>query len=97
MTSDDARGEKVARGGGGSSRAWPLRAPPADPDGRPPPDPQGKTVAEDRKEPQFDGGSQPVPHQKDPVPGPGRSAAQWVTITLCVLVIAAVLVYIFGR
>lgn len=66
-------------------------------DGRPPPDPQVKTVAEDRKEPPFDGGSQPVPHQKDPVPGPGRSAAQWVTIILCVLVIAAILVYIFGR
>jgi hypothetical protein len=54
-------------------------------------------VAEDRKEPPFDGGSQPVPHQKDPVPGPGRSAAQWVTILLCVLVIAAIGVYIFGR
>jgi hypothetical protein len=54
-------------------------------------------VAEDRKEPPFDGGSQPVPHQKEPVPGPGRSAAQWITILLCVLVIAAILVYIFGR
>jgi hypothetical protein len=54
-------------------------------------------VAEDRKEPPFDGGSQPVPHQTDPVPGPGRSAAQWITILLCVLVVAAVLVYIFGR
>jgi hypothetical protein len=54
-------------------------------------------VAEDRKEPPFDGGAQPVPHQTDPVPGPGRSAAQWITILLCVLVVAAVLVYIFGR
>ena len=54
-------------------------------------------VAEDRKEPPFDGGSQPVPHQTDPVPGPGRSAAQWITILLCVLVVAAVLVYVFGR
>jgi hypothetical protein len=58
---------------------------------------RGEPVAEDRKEPPFDGGSQPVPHQKEPVPGPGRSAAQWVTILLCVLVIAAILVYIFGR
>ena len=54
-------------------------------------------MAEDRKEPPFEGGSQPVPHQKDPVPGPGRSAAQWLTIILCVLVIAAIAVYIFGR
>lgn len=97
MTGDDARGEKVARRGGGSSRAWALRAPPADPMDVRRPIRRGKTVAEDRKEPPFDGGSQPVPHQKDPVPGPGRSAAQWVTIILCVLVIAAILVYIFGR
>ena len=54
-------------------------------------------VAEDRKEPPFDGGSQPVPHQTDPVPGPGRGAAQWLTILLCVLVVAAVAVYVFGR
>ena len=54
-------------------------------------------MAEDRKEPPFEGGSQPVPHQKEPVPGPGRSAAQWITIVLSALVIAAMLVYIFGR
>lgn len=59
--------------------------------------PRNTAVAEDRKEPPFDGGSQPVPHQKDPVPGPGRSVAQWVTILLSVLVVAAILVYIFGR
>jgi hypothetical protein len=59
----------------------------------------GKTtaVAEDRKEPLFEGGSQPVPHQKDPVPGPGRSAAQWITIVLSLLVVAAIGVYLFGR
>jgi hypothetical protein len=62
------------------------------------PDPQGKTaVAEDRKEPPLEGGSQPVPHQKEPVPGPGRSAAQVVTLVLCLLVVAAIAVYIFGR
>ncbi len=54
-------------------------------------------MAEDRKEPPFDGGSQPVPHQKEPVPGPGRSVAQVVTLVLCVLVVAAIAVYIFGR
>jgi hypothetical protein len=54
-------------------------------------------VAEDRKEPPFEGGAQPVPHQKDPVPGPARSAAQWITILLSLLVVAAVLVYLLGR
>lgn len=54
-------------------------------------------VAEDRKEPPFEGGSQPVPHQKEPVPGPGRSAAQVITLIVSVLVIAAVVVYLFAR
>ncbi|HEX2209258.1 MAG TPA: hypothetical protein VHG93_16395 [Longimicrobium sp.] len=54
-------------------------------------------MAEDRKEPPFEGGSQPVPHQKEPVPGPGRGAARWLTIGLSVLVIGAILVYVFGR
>ena len=54
-------------------------------------------MAEDRKEPPFEGGSQPVPHQKEPVPGPGRTAGQWVAILLSLLVIAAILVYVFGR
>lgn len=54
-------------------------------------------MAEDRKEPPFDGGSQPVPHQKDPVPGPGRSAAQVATLIITVLIVAALAVYIFGR
>lgn len=54
-------------------------------------------MAEDRKEPPFQDGAQPVPHQKDPVPGPGRSAAQWITIVLSLLVVAAIGVYLFGR
>ncbi|HEX6040241.1 hypothetical protein [Longimicrobium sp.] len=54
-------------------------------------------MAEDRKEPPFDGGSQPVPHQKDPVPGPGRSAAQVITLIVSVLIVAALAVYIFAR
>ena len=54
-------------------------------------------MAEDRKEPPFEGGSQPVPHQKEPVPGPGRTLAQVVTLLISVLVAAAVAVYLFGR
>lgn len=54
-------------------------------------------VAEDRKEPPFEGGSQPVPHQKDPVPGPGRTAGQVITLVVGVLLVAAIAVYIFGR
>jgi hypothetical protein len=59
--------------------------------------PPEHAVAEDRKEPPFEGGSQPVPHQKDPVPGPGRSVAQVVTLILCVLVVAAAAVWIFSH
>ena len=51
-------------------------------------------MAEDRKEPPFDGGSQPVPHQKDAVPGPGRTAGQWVTMIVGVLLAAAIVLYI---
>jgi hypothetical protein len=54
-------------------------------------------VAEDRKEPPFEGGAQPVVHQKDPVPGPGRSAGQMVTIVLSLVVAAAILAYLFAR
>lgn len=54
-------------------------------------------MAEDRKEPPFQGGAQPVAHQKDPVPGPGRSAGQVVTIVLSLVVAAAILVYLFAR
>lgn len=60
-------------------------------------EPERTAVAEDRKEPPFDGGSQPVPHQKDPVPGPGRTAGQVVTLVVAVLLIAVIAVYIFGR
>jgi hypothetical protein len=54
-------------------------------------------VAEDRKEPPFQGGSQPVAHEKDPLPGPGRTAGQVVAILLSVLVLAGVAIYIFAR
>jgi hypothetical protein len=54
-------------------------------------------VAEDRKERPFEGGSQPVPHQKDPVPGPGRTAGQVATLIIGVLLVAAIAIYIFGR
>jgi hypothetical protein len=60
-------------------------------------EPEKIPVAEDRKEPPFDGGSQPVPHQKDPVPGPGRTAGQVATLVIAVLLVAAIAVYIFGR
>jgi hypothetical protein len=60
-------------------------------------EPETTAVAEDRKEPPFDGGSQPVPYQKDPVPGPGRTAGQVAVLIITVLIIAALAVYIFGR
>jgi hypothetical protein len=54
-------------------------------------------VAEDRKEPPFEGGAQPVPHEKDPVPASGPSPGQIVTLVLAVLVLAGVAIYVFGR
>jgi hypothetical protein len=59
--------------------------------------PEQTHVAEDRKEPPFEGGSQPVSHQKDPVPGPGRSVAQVLTLIVSVLVVAACVLYFFAR
>jgi len=53
-------------------------------------------VAEDRKEPPFEGGSQPVVHQKDPLPGPGRSIAPVITLILCVVIAAVIGVYLLG-
>lgn len=54
-------------------------------------------MAEDRKEPPFEGGSQPVVHQKDPLPGPGRSVAQVATLLISVVLIALIAGYIFMR
>lgn len=54
-------------------------------------------MAEDRKEPPFEGGSQPISHQKDPVPGPGRSAGSILTLLIALFVIAAAVWYVVGR
>lgn len=54
-------------------------------------------MAEDRKEPPFQGGSQPVPHQKDPIPGPGSGVARLVVLVLAVLVVAAAAMYFLPR
>lgn len=54
-------------------------------------------MAEDRKEPPFQGGSQPVAHQKDPVPGPGRSVGALVTLLLALIVVAAAVAFVVGR
>jgi hypothetical protein len=54
-------------------------------------------VAEERREPPFEGGSQPVSHERDPLPGPGTSVARWATFAIAALVLAGVLIYAFGR
>jgi hypothetical protein len=54
-------------------------------------------VAEDRKEPPFEGGSQPVSHEPDPLPGVASGAGRIVALVLAVLVLAAVAVYVLGR
>jgi hypothetical protein len=52
-------------------------------------------VSENREEPPFEGGAQPVPEHPPEVPGPGRTAGQVVVIVLAVLVLLAGLVFFF--
>lgn len=56
----------------------------------------GSLPPDDHKDLPFDGGSEPVPHVSEPVPGPGRSAAQWIIIGLCVLIALLSVMWIFG-
>lgn len=54
-------------------------------------------MPDDHPEPPFEGGSQPVPQVRDPMPGPGRNAGQVITLVVAVLIVAALAYYIFGR
>jgi hypothetical protein len=51
-------------------------------------------VNEDRQEPPFEGGSQPVPENRAEMPKGGRSVGQAVIIALGVLVLLAALLWI---
>lgn len=51
---------------------------------------------DDHKDLPFEGGSEPVPQVKEPVPGPGRSAAQYVVIGLCVVIALFSLLWVVG-
>lgn len=51
-------------------------------------------MAEDRNEPPFEGGSQPVPERRAEMPTGGRTAAQTVVIGIGVLVVLAALLWI---
>ena len=44
----------------------------------------------------FEGGSEPVPHVRDPVPGPGLALAHWLVIALCLLVALFSVIWLFG-
>jgi hypothetical protein len=44
----------------------------------------------------MEGGSEPVPHVREGVPGPGASTMQWLVIALCVLVAVFSVMWIFG-
>jgi hypothetical protein len=46
------------------------------------------------REPPFEGGSQPVQESRPEMPGPGRSAMQWVVIAIAVLVVIFALLWI---
>ena len=51
---------------------------------------------DDHKDLPFDGGSEPVPQVREPVPGPGRSAMQYVVIGVCVLIALATVLMLFA-
>jgi hypothetical protein len=51
---------------------------------------------DDHKDLPFEGGSEPVPQVKESVPGPGRSAMQYVVIGVCVLIALFSLLWVFG-
>ena len=57
---------------------------------------KGGLQPDDHKDLPFEGGSEPVPHVKEPVPGPGRSAMHYVVIGVCVLIALFSLLWIFG-
>jgi hypothetical protein len=51
---------------------------------------------DDHKDLPFEGGSEPVPQVKETVPGPGRSAMQYVVIGVCALVVIFSLIWVVG-
>lgn len=57
---------------------------------------RGILPPDDHKDLPFEGGSEPVPHVRDPVPGPGMSLAHWTVIALCALIAVFSVIWIFG-
>lgn len=52
-------------------------------------------MAEPREGPPFQGGSQPVQERPPEVPGPGRSAMQFVVLAIAAMVVLASLMWFF--
>lgn len=52
-------------------------------------------MAEERDDPPFEGGSQPVPQHPEEVPQGGRGAMQAVIVVIAILVVIAVLIWLF--
>jgi hypothetical protein len=57
---------------------------------------RGGLTPDDHKDLPFEGGSEPVPQVKEPVPGPGRSAMQYVVIGVCVLIALFTVLMLFA-
>lgn len=51
---------------------------------------------DDHKDLPFEGGSEPVPHVRESVPGPGLTTAHWLVIVLCVLIALFSLLWLVG-
>lgn len=57
---------------------------------------RGILPPDDHKDLPFEGGSEPVPHVSEPVPGPGTSLAHWLVIALCALIAVFAVVWLFA-
>lgn len=51
---------------------------------------------DDHKDLPFEGGSEPVPQVKEPVPSPGLSAMHWVVIGVCALIAVFAVLMVFA-
>ena len=53
-------------------------------------------TGDSRRDPPFEGGSQPVTEHPPEVPTAGRSVLQWVVIAIAAMVVLAGLLYVVG-
>ena len=57
---------------------------------------RGPLPPDDHPDLPMEGGSEPIPHVREGVPGPGVSLMHWMVIALCVLIVFFTVIWIFG-